>query len=471
MTRRRAPLAFALFSVASAHADTYVANPDATSGPDYYLTLLGKLKPGDTLALPPGTYRERLDLSGVNGTAGAWITIAGPPSGSPAVVTTQSVCCNDVQLGDTSYVIVKNLTIDANSVAMDTSIDGINAKGGPTHDILIESNVIGGVSLHQATVGIATHSPSWNWTIRGNTIVEAGTGMYLGNSDGSAPFINGIIEGNLFVDSLGYDTEIKYQNSYARPNGLSDGPHTTIIRHNVFLKRRAQSSWPRDKVSGARPNLLVGGFPATGEGSQDMYEIYGNFFYENRDGEALLQASGRVAVHDNVFAGGTGPAVLFRNHDLPVAVAHVYNNTIYGAPVGIRFSSAARQESIVEGNLIFASRPLSGPIEAAGHNIVGTAAAARRYVRNPSLALGAMDFHPLQGATDGPPLSLSPFSAQRDYDRDFDGELKGEARSRGAYAGESSDAGWQLDATRKVLARGAGATGGHAQAGSSPASQ
>ena len=40
---------------------------------------------------------------------------------------------------------------------------------------------------------------------------------------------------------------------------------------------------------GDRPNLLVDGFPDTGAGSSDLYEIYGNFFYHNPR-EALLQA-------------------------------------------------------------------------------------------------------------------------------------------------------------------------------------
>ena len=453
------PAAFPLLMAAAANAGTFVADPAATSGPDYYVTLLAQLKPGDTLVLPAGTYRERLALSGLNGTAGGWITITGPETGPPAVITTDSNCCNDVQLGDTSYVAIKNLTIDSNSVAVDASIDGVNAKGGFTHDILIENNVITGVTYHQATVGIATHSTSWNWTIRGNTIVEAGTGMYLGNPDGSAPFINAVIEGNLFVDSIGYDTEIKYQNPYTLPAGLSPEPHKTIIRHNVWLKRRAQSSWPSDKIAGARPNLLVSGFPASGDGSQDMYEIYGNFFYDNRDGEALLQAAGRVAVHDNVFAGGTGAAIVFQNHDLPVMLAHVYNNTIYALPYGIRFSSAAQTESRVVGNLVFADMPILGPIGTTADNIVGPTSAAGNYVKSPSLVLGSMDFYPLPGATDGPALDLSAFSAETDYDRDFNGDTKGDRTSRGAYAGEGTNPGWALDAARKDIGQGLPPTG------------
>ena len=61
-------------------ADVYVADPTVTSGPNYYLSLLSRLAPGDTLELPSGTYRERLNLSGLQGTASQWITITGPTS-------------------------------------------------------------------------------------------------------------------------------------------------------------------------------------------------------------------------------------------------------------------------------------------------------------------------------------------------------------------------------------------------------
>jgi hypothetical protein len=40
-------------------------------------------------------------------------------------------------------------------------------------------------------------TPTWGRIIRRNVIDGAGTGIYLGNSDGSAPFVAGIIENNL----------------------------------------------------------------------------------------------------------------------------------------------------------------------------------------------------------------------------------------------------------------------------------
>src|SRR5262245_61364748 len=148
-----ATLLATLAAAGESSAATLVADPAASSGPSYYLNLVAQLQPGDTLQLPAGAYRQRLNLSGVQGTPGAWITITGPTSGAPAVITTDSNCCNNVQLGNTAYVAIKNLTIDSNSEVVNEAIDGINAKDGITHDILVESCVLRGLSFDQATVG------------------------------------------------------------------------------------------------------------------------------------------------------------------------------------------------------------------------------------------------------------------------------------------------------------------------------
>jgi hypothetical protein len=275
--------------------------------------------------------------------------------------------------------------------------------------------------------------------------------MYLGNSDGSAPFVAGIIENNLVIDTIGYNIEIKYQNPYAPHAGMPTGSRRTIIRDNVFLKRRPQSSWPADKVSGNRPNLLVGGFPATGTGSDDLYEIYGNFFYLNADGESLIQASGRVAIHDNLLVAAQTTGMYLADHDLALSYADVYSNTIYGSDRGIRFASAARKQSTVVGNLVFAATPISGPISAQAGNITASVAEAGLVVASPSTQLGAMSFYPLAGQAQGDALDLSAFSAQTDFDRDFNRTPKANRRFRGAYAGEGLNPGWTPQAAFKTV--------------------
>jgi hypothetical protein len=179
----------------------------------------------------------------------------------------------------------------------------------------------------QQTDGISTKTPTWNWVIRRNTIVGAGTGIYLGDSDGSSPFVAGIIENNLVLDPLGYCMEIKHQLSRPDLVAMPQEPQSKIIRNYVFIKDDGPSP------DGDRPNLLVGGFSDTGSGSHDLYQIYGNLLMYNPR-EALFQGSGRISFHDNILVGGQSAGAVFRDHDLPLELAHVFNNTIYSPQNG-----------------------------------------------------------------------------------------------------------------------------------------
>lgn len=344
--------------IVNAHAEVISATPHN------YKMLLKQLEPGDVLNLSPGTYR-RLTLKGIHGTPEEWITITGPAKGEPAIIVGEAGH-NTVQFYGSSYLAIKNLTIDVRGLP----VDAINAKQFISHHILIENNVLRGFPANQQQiVGINTKSTAFHWIIRGNTIIEAGTGIYLGNSNGRAPFIAGIIENNLVVKPLGYCMQVKRQNAYQPPEDLEPGPHATIIRSNVFIKD------DRPSPDGDRPNLLVGGFPEAGPGSSDYYEIYGNLFYHNPR-ESLFQGSGRMLIHDNIFVstGGGQTAILVRPyHGKPVVLAHVYDNIIYGGAQGIRFDAAAQESGKVFGNLIFADDPISGDIDAQWGNIVDTA--------------------------------------------------------------------------------------------------
>lgn len=413
--------------------------------PSNYETLRGTLQPGDTLRLAPGNY-PLLYLRNLNGTSGAWITVEGPEAGAPAVVTpnpADSGCCNLIEISNSSYLALKNVTIDSAGI---DGIFGINS-GSTNHDILVENCTFLGQGANQQTVGISTKGTDWNWTIRRNSIIGAGTGMYLGSSSGGSPFINGVVEGNLIVDTIGYNIQIKFQNPYSLASGMPPGPHRTIIRDNVFIKAKSQSEFSPGQLTGPRPNLLVGGFPDTGANAQDHYEIYGNFFYKNPD-ESLFQGSGRAYLHDNVFVGASGTSILLQNHDHPLKVAYVYNNTIYGGSRGISVAnSSALEAAVITGNAVFSASGISGPGQS--ENVVDTLANATNYVVQPSLVLGSMDFYPLTGALQGPTLDLSSFMDHSDYDLDFNGATKGTRVFRGAYAGEGANPGWRLALERK----------------------
>jgi hypothetical protein len=223
-----------------------------------------------------------------------------------------------------------------------------------------------------------------------------------GNSDGTDPFVAGVIEDNLVQDTTGYDMEIKFQLPRPPVPGMPTEASSTIIRNNVFIKGDQPSP------DGDRPNVLVGAFPDSGPGSNDLYQFYGNFFDHNPR-EALLQASGRVVIHDNIFVDGQYAAVVVRDQDLPLKLAYLYNNTVYTLQQGIFFGNAAQTADAVMGNLVFADTPISGPIKHESKNLTDTVANASNYVNSPSFVLGVMNFYPLPGRSRGAaagPLSI-----------------------------------------------------------------
>ena len=399
--------------------------------------------------LAAGVYKG-LPLGNLNGTEGAWITIAGPHSGLPAIINPSSALANTVEIRSCSYLALRNLTVDGQNI---DGPFGISANGGlnnAVHHILIEGNTITRFAASQQQVGISTKTPTWGWVIRGNRISNVGTGMYLGNSDGNYPFISGTIENNLIEDTIGYNIQIKHQNTWPVFPGIPTGPTTTIVRNNVFIKN--------DRLSpdGDRPNVYLGAPADTGDGSLSHYEVYGNLFVHNSR-EALLQAAGRVSIHDNIFAGGSFAAVVLQTHYYPLKRAHVYNNTIYSRNRGVSFGTAALEEGIVTGNLIFSALPVGGAASSVADNITDTFANAALYVPAPSETPGAMDFFPLAGKARGATaLNYTKFAADAAVSSDFNGVDKtavaGSAVFRGAYAGEGTNPGWRLQADIKPAA-------------------
>ncbi len=403
-----------------------------------YARILKQLGPGDTMVLEEGDYPGMPEIR-LQGRPDAWIVIRGAEGGERPRILAQDGQ-NTIEIRGSCYVAIENLTLDGRDRG---GAFAVSASAAPSHHIRIENCNIVGHGYDQSQVAISTKAPAWNWVIRRNTIVAAGTGAYLGDSDGTEPFIGGLIEYNVFLDSRGYNMQIKHQNP-RDPGipGLPTTPQKTIIRHNVFLKGELEND------SGERPNLLLGALPTRGPGSEDAYEVYGNLFYHNHR-ESLLQAEGRVSIHDNVFVDCTGDGIHLQNHYGKLQRAYVYNNTFYGVETAIRFVHPATDDHLVVGNLMFSDHAIAGRCTKESRNLHVPVSKARKYVRNPSLVLGKMDFHPLPGKCRGDPVDLSAFALDTDSGRDFNGTDKGNGAYRGAYAGEGKNPGWQLDALVK----------------------
>lgn len=405
------------------------------------------LAPGDLLQLAAGDYENGLFLHDLHGQAGNCILIQGPTTGPPARFLGCD-CRNTVSLKDSSYLVVRNLEIvGQDALGNDTIGDGVKAESNSaaTHHITLENLHIHWVDIGQQIVGINTKSRAWNWVIRANRIERAGTGIYLGNSDGEDEFVNGLIEHNVIVDTVGYNLQIKRQNGRETALGIpADG--TTVIRHNVFSKAANASSG-----NDARPNLLVGQWPASGPGSDDDYLIYGNFFYQNETGfEALFQGTGNVIFYNNVLVNHLGPGVFIQLHEGgdPRRI-RIFRNTLVASSTGISVSGVDPAfEQRVSANAVFANPPLSLHANVtAQDNVTDTAQNAGNYVTNPDGAVAGnvnrLDLYPLVGTLDGAgvPVDTTGISGFEDGNRDFNGASR-PGHFRGAYAGQGTNPGW-----------------------------
>jgi hypothetical protein len=355
---RNPAVIFAAGRVASTLMVTTLFGPMAASGMDYtaepetYLSMLSALQPGDTLTLSPGYYRRGLPLHGLHGTPGAPIIVQGTDDGNTVILLAR-MDANTVSLTDASYVTVRKIRIDGEHLP----VDGVKAEGtsGPVHHITLEKLTIVNHDYAQDIIAISSKCPAWGWVIRDNVIIGAGTGMYLGGSDGTTPFFDSLIENNLIVDTIGYNIEIKHQIERPEWPGAPTTPSVTILRNNVFAKTRNASVG-----DAARPNLLVGHFPLGGNGHWDRYEIVGNIFFDNRT-EALFQGEGNLMLARNLLFNPDGSAVVVQpHHDRPRRVS-VAENFIAAEDRGVvmRGGDPSTVQDIVS-NDIYAKSPLQG---------------------------------------------------------------------------------------------------------------
>jgi hypothetical protein len=426
-------------------AGSSAANRVIDAGPGDYLYKLRALAPGDTLRLAPGTYAgidgtPGLPVYNLHGRPDAPIVITGPDRGArPLFVGTAEH--NTVRIANASHVVLRNFDVDGRNLGG----DGVNGQG-VSHHITLENLAIRGVGAGQGSVGISTNrAPAWNWTIRRCTIVGAGTGMYLGNSDGRNPFVAGVIEHNLVRDTIGYSLQIKHQLPWPADVALPAAPTVTIIRHNVFSKRSNGA-----RGVDARPNLLVGDVPVSGPGRDNRYEIYGNFLFQNPT-EALFQGEGNLAFYANVLVNDGGGGVAIQRHNGHVRDVHVFGNTIVTAGTGISIvGGEPAYTQRAAGNAVFASVPIAAPDQES--NVVGTFADASSHLVDADAGDERLDLRPKARALRANAVVTREWQQFTDWDRDFDDKAR-DWRVRGAFASGASGPGWPLQVGIKPARR------------------
>ncbi|MES2956605.1 MAG: hypothetical protein V4792_00385 [Pseudomonadota bacterium] len=411
--------------------------------PSNYLGKIAQLRPGDTLLLAPGNYGvdaqgndtgsvPGLPLFNVNGTLAAPITVSGPASGPMPVLLGRSTH-NTVRLSNTSHVVIRRLEVNGR----DRGGAGVATQGPSNHITIEDCNFLGFGGNNQIVAISTVGQPTWNWIVRRNLIVGAGTGMYFGNSNGDSPFVNGLIEYNVVRDCLGYCMQIKHQAVWvAVPAGMPNTKTTTVIRHNVFAK--AGNSATGDL---ARPNVLVGDSPPSGPGSSNGFSVYGNFFYQNPT-ESLFQGEGNVALYANLMVTN-GIAVRVQIHNGAVRDVRIFHNTVVAGETGIAVSGgAAGYTQRVLANAIFSEGPavvLNGALSI--DNLSDTRAAAVNYLNKPLASIPSLDLFPKVGALKKTAADLGGLDTFADWNRDFNGNAYDPAW-RGAYSGEGTNPGW-----------------------------
>jgi len=359
-----------------------------SANPASYHALVHTLKPGDRLQLAAGDYMNGLPVHQLIGLPQLPIVIAGPVAPARAVFHARSGA-NTVSIVDSAYVEIRDLVLDGDNLP----VDGVRAEGHShfAHHITLTNLLIQGHGNNQQTVGISTKCPAWGWVIRDNMILGAGTGMYLGNSDGSDAFVGGVIEYNYIADTLGYNLQIKHQIGRASVPGMPATAQKTIIRYNVFSKAQNGSSGQL-----ARPNVLVGHWPLVGNGADDRYLIYANFFYSNPT-EALFQGEGNIALYNNIFVNPVGGAVHIQpHHDIPKNIVIAYN-TIVASGDGVRLlhrPDTPVADMTFTHNLIFAGRAVAGLADEG--NLAQDYASATLYLRRPDAAPPGLDVTPIR---------------------------------------------------------------------------
>ncbi|HVK56911.1 MAG TPA: hypothetical protein VM532_18015 [Burkholderiales bacterium] len=399
--------------------------------PTTYLSAIANAEPGSVIKLTPGIYYDGLPIVGLRGASTQPIVIeAANPARPPRLLARPRK--NTVSIVNSSHVQIRNLVLDGRGLP----VDAVKAEGHSrfAHHITLEGLRIINHGADQGNIGISTKCPAWGWIIRRNVIIRAGTGMYLGNSDGSAPFFDGVIEHNLIFDTLGYNLQIKHQHVRSPEADWTPGPHTTIIRHNVFSKygNAAQGQ-------AARPNVLVGHFPKEAHGVNDRYVVYGNFFYANST-EALFQGEGNIALYANLFVNPFGDAIHVQPHnDVPKNI-WLFHNTVIASNVGIHLRGDTENYlRALAGNVVFAASPEAPRLEA--DNLIGEYAQANAYLNKPFASPGRLNLKIKSDIAVAKPATCAFFELFPDAGRDFEG-IPYKACGVGAYERGSRPPRW-----------------------------
>jgi ABC-type glutathione transport system ATPase component len=217
-------------------AAVYEATPDNTPN-------AGRCA-GDSLSSPPD-YRDGLPAGLPANRPGRSPSLTGA-----AAATSSRGGANTISIVDSRHLVIRHLVLEGSNLP----VDAVKAEkqSRSAHHITLENMVIRGHGPVSRPSDLDQVS-GVELDLRGNTIIGAGTGMYLGDSDGSAPFVAGLIERNLVVDAT------------ARLRSASEFPRRDSGMKRGRARRSANVFAKADSVTAsAAPQCARRSFPAHG---------------------------------------------------------------------------------------------------------------------------------------------------------------------------------------------------------------
>ena len=237
--------------------------------PSNYRELLRTLQAGDTLNLAPGVY-ARLPIVALNGGPDSWITITGPVSGEPAVIV-GSAGSDTVDIVNSSYVSIENLRIDSRGIpgllesaprdANGTSRTIYGYKATPWSVRMAGSRPTGYRPNHRPGDGSSATTGSW----APEPVSTWATPM------AASRLWTDLIENNLVQDTIGYNLEIKRQNSLPDAPGMPTGP--AYHHHSQQCLHERRSAQPRRRPPQRSARVVSGNGRQRPEHVRGLWEL------------------------------------------------------------------------------------------------------------------------------------------------------------------------------------------------------
>ncbi|HOX01865.1 MAG TPA: right-handed parallel beta-helix repeat-containing protein [Candidatus Paceibacterota bacterium] len=289
------------------------------------------LKPGDELVVHSGVYSQtgRRAIT-VQGTPDHPIIIRGAPGPAPLLTrpAESRVRHNNIELVDCAHLIIRGLRFQGGSSGVrfirghhvtfegcevfETENNALTMNSGDCHAFVVRGN-------HIHHTGLSARGPT------------EGEGMYIGCHDGGCRTTGSLFEGNYIhhtrstSDGGNDGIEIKF------------GSHGNIVRNNVIHDTNLGRRYPGIFVYGGGPGTNV---------------VEGNVIW--RAGEGIQVVSDAIVRNNIIFDCSAAGITAGPHAAMPqvrnVAIVH---NTIFNAPVGVRFGWSGAIQAVFANNAVF----------------------------------------------------------------------------------------------------------------------